>query len=43
MELGAKDSVILAANHEYSFTCGADGMEFFVMRPGDAAASFNQS
>ncbi|MYH72676.1 MAG: cupin domain-containing protein [Acidimicrobiia bacterium] len=40
MELRAKDSVILAANHEYSFTCGDDGMEFFVLRPGDAAASF---
>lgn len=43
MELGPKDSVILAANHKYSFTCGPDGMEFFVMRPGEAAASFNQS
>ncbi len=42
-QLGPKDSVILAANHKYSFTCGPDGMEFFVLRPGDAAASFNPS
>ncbi len=41
--LGPKDSVILAANHKYSFTCGPDGMEFFVLRPGDATASFNPS
>ncbi|WP_419919116.1 cupin domain-containing protein [Candidatus Poriferisocius sp.] len=40
--LGPRDSVILAANHEYSFTCGAEGMEFFVLRPGDSTASFDQ-
>lgn len=43
VDLGPRDSVILAANHDYSFTCGPDGMEFYVLRPGDAAASFNQS
>ncbi|WP_420640156.1 cupin domain-containing protein [Candidatus Poriferisocius sp.] len=41
MDLGPKDSVILAANHEYSFTCGPDGMEFYVLRPGQSTAAFS--
>jgi len=39
VELKARDSVTLAANHEYAFTCGPEGMEFYVVRTGDAGAT----
>ncbi len=43
VDLGPKDSVILAANHEYSFTCGPDGMDFYVLRPGASTAAFDSA
>lgn len=36
VELKPRDTVALAANHEYSFVCGSDGMEFYVIRQGEA-------
>ena len=36
VEMGPKDSAALVAGHEYSFTCGPDGMEFYVVRRGAA-------
>ena len=39
MELAERDSVALAANHEYSFVCGSEGMEFFVVRQGEAGVT----
>ena len=39
VELTARDSVTLAANHEYAFRCGPEGMEFYVVRQGDAGAT----
>ena len=40
LELRARDSAALAANRKYGFVCGPDGMEFIVIRPGDAGSSF---
>jgi len=37
VELRAKDSVTLAAHHNYAFTCGEHGMEFLVVRLGEAS------
>lgn len=39
VELKARDSVALAANHEYAFECGPEGMEFYVIRRGEAAVT----
>lgn len=39
VELKARDSVTLAADHEYAFTCGEQGMEFYVVRLGEASAT----
>jgi len=39
-ELRARDSAALAAGKEYGFVCGPEGMEFIVIRPGDADSSF---
>lgn len=39
VELGARDSVALAANHEYSFVCGSEGMDFYVIRQGEAGVT----
>lgn len=39
VELKARDSVTLAANHEYAFTCGPEGMEFYVVRQGEASVT----
>jgi len=40
LELRARDSAALAAGREYGFVCGPDGMEFIVIRPGDAGSSY---
>lgn len=40
VELRARDSAALAAGHEYGFTVGSDGIEFMVVRPGDAQSNF---
>ncbi len=40
VELGARDSAALAAGSPYAFTVGSDGMEFMVVRPGDAGSTF---
>ena len=40
VELGPKDTVTLAANHEYAFECGPDGMEFYVVRKGEAGVTY---
>ena len=37
VELKERDSATLAANHEYAFRCGPEGMEFYVVRQGEAA------
>ena len=34
-----RDSVALAANHEYSFVCGSEGMDFYVIRQGEAGVT----
>ena len=39
VELKARDSVTLAANHEYAFICGPEGMEFHVVRRGEAGVT----
>jgi quercetin dioxygenase-like cupin family protein len=39
VELGPRDSVTLAADHEYAFVCGPEGMEFYVVRQGDAGVT----
>ena len=39
IELGPRDSATLAAGHAYRFVCGAEGMEFYVVRRGDASAT----
>lgn len=39
VELKARDSVALAANHPYAFVCGPEGMDFYVIRRGDAGVS----
>jgi quercetin dioxygenase-like cupin family protein len=39
VELKARDSVALAANHEYAFLCGPQGMEFYVVRRGEAGVT----
>ena len=40
LELAAQDSAALSAGRKYGFTCGPDGMEFMVIRPGDANSSY---
>ena len=39
VELKPRDSVALAANHEYSFVCGPEGMDFYVIRQGEAGVT----
>ncbi len=39
IELKARDSIALAADHEYRFICGPEGMEFYVIRRGDAGVT----
>ena len=39
VSLTARDSVALAANHEYAFVCGPEGMDFYVIRQGEASVS----
>jgi quercetin dioxygenase-like cupin family protein len=39
IELGPRDSIALAANHEYAFVCGSDGMDFYVVRQGEAGVT----
>ena len=39
IQLTERDSVALAANHAYAFICGAEGMDFYVIRQGDASVS----
>ena len=34
--LGADDSIIVEASHEYGFLCGDEGMEFITIRTGEA-------
>ena len=38
--LGARDSAALAAGREYGFRVGAQGIEFMVVRPGEARSDF---
>ena len=39
VELGPRDSVALAAGHPYRFICGPEGLEFYVVRHGEASAT----
>jgi len=39
IELIPRDSVTLAANHEYSFLCDPEGLEFYVGRQGEAGVT----
>jgi len=39
VELTARDSAALAANHEYAFVCGPEGMDFYVVRRGEAGVT----
>ena len=39
IELEPRDSVVLAADHPYAFVCGKDGMEFYVIRQGEAGVT----
>ena len=39
IELKRRDSVTLAANHEYSFVCGPEGLELYVVRQGEAGVT----
>ena len=39
VQLEPRDSVSLAANHEYAFVCGPAGMDFYVVRQGEAGVS----
>ena len=39
VELGPRDSVTLAAGHPYRFICGPQGLEFYVVRQGEASAT----
>lgn len=39
VELGPRDSVALAAGHPYRFICGPKGLEFYVVRQGEASAT----
>lgn len=39
VELKARDSVALAANHPYAFVCGPEGMDFYVIRQGEAGVT----
>lgn len=39
VEMGPNDSATLAAGHDYAFTCGADGMTFYVVRNGRAGVT----
>lgn len=39
VELGARDSVALAADHAYAFVCGPEGMDFYVVRQGEAGVT----
>lgn len=40
VELAARDSAVLAAGHTYGFTVGPQGLEFMVVRPGDARTAY---
>lgn len=40
IELVARDSAALAAGREYGFRVGAQGIEFIVVRPGEARSDF---
>lgn len=39
VELKARDSVALAAHHPYAFVCGEEGMDFYVIRQGEAGVT----
>ena len=39
-ELGVGDSLVVPAGATYGFRCGSQGVRFIVMRPGDAAISY---
>lgn len=39
VELSAHDSVALAANHKYAFNVGPQGMDFYVIRQGEAGVT----
>ena len=40
VDLRARDSAALAAGHPYGFVVGKEGIEFMVVRPGDAKSNF---
>jgi quercetin dioxygenase-like cupin family protein len=40
VDLTARDSAALAAGHPYGFVVGDEGIEFMVVRPGDANSNF---
>jgi quercetin dioxygenase-like cupin family protein len=40
VDLRARDSAALAAGHPYGFVVGDEGIEFMVVRPGDAQSNF---
>ena len=40
VDVKARDSAALAAGRPYGFVVGADGIEFMVVRPGDAATGY---
>ena len=40
VQIGARDSAALAAGRPYGFTVGEDGIEFMVVRPGEASSAF---
>jgi quercetin dioxygenase-like cupin family protein len=41
LELRARDSAALAGGKEYGFVVGPEGIEFMVVRPGDANSSYS--
>ena len=40
VQIGARDSAALAAGRPYGFVVGEDGIEFMVVRPGDAGSAY---
>jgi quercetin dioxygenase-like cupin family protein len=41
LDLQARDSAALAAGREYGFVVGPEGIEFMVIRPGEAGAAYS--
>ena len=41
--LGAGDTTVIPAHHNYGFTVGAGGVRFLVVRAADAATTFDQT